>query len=716
MLTKRIALISAHKPFQRRALAGLMAAGASVDVFTNLAEFVNAKLKVHLVLFQFSDDIDKSVREFHKLGTKLSENVGIVAVVPKADLELVVELMQQPACMNVLVESETDAGVLAGVASRHLYGDIFGIEKHLPWGVRVYSMLVGDYQEKSVAIATISEFAAAMGVRRKYLEQIERVVDELLMNALYDAPVDEEGQPVFEKVSTRDRLGMRLEQKALLQYGCDGERFVVAVRDHYGTLEKKVILRYLDKCLHAEQQIDRKEGGAGLGLYIVMNSVTKYSVNLQPGVATEAVCTFDLKAPKQVLHQFNVFQEKVDSLGRLAGATTPTRSVAAAGRSRRSAAPMPLALKLALGGAVVLLMAAVGVLLYTQLKPVAKGSLIVKTDPPGAAIAVDGASRGVTSPQGLRVSDLRADRPHLVRAEKEGYEAAETLLRVTKGKASEYVFQLEALSSRLVVRSQPGGARVLVDGKDTGQLTPASLKLPPNRTVLLGIRKDDYEPYEKKIQTPAPGKSLEVPVVILKPSSDWATVRVLSRPPGARVFVNGVMQQGRTPVEHLAITAGRPMTIELRLDGYVPWKTTVELAAQASTTLRAVLEPAGYLNLTTKPACDVVIDGKDRLRTPLRRQPLAVGTHRLLLRSNRPYISKVLNVKLTHKALVDKTLVFGVVTVAGPQYRIDVGGRLTSRVGLMPGTRRIVVVNRETKERKIKRVTVLAGRTVTVQW
>ena len=88
-------------------------------------------------------------------------------------------------------------------------------------------MLVGDYQEKSVAIAQVSDFATAMGVRRKYRESIEQVIDELLMNALYDAPVDRAGKPMFADMPTKSRIQLRMEQKAVIQYACDGNRFAV---------------------------------------------------------------------------------------------------------------------------------------------------------------------------------------------------------------------------------------------------------------------------------------------------------------------------------------------------------------------------------------------------------------------------------------------------------------------------------------------------------
>jgi hypothetical protein len=93
------------------------------------------------------------------------------------------------------------------------------------------AQLVGDYQEKSLCIAQLSQFAEQMGVRRKYREAIEQALDEMLMNALYDAPVDEHGKPIFSEIPTKTRISLRVEQKVVVQYACDGSRFAIGVRD-----------------------------------------------------------------------------------------------------------------------------------------------------------------------------------------------------------------------------------------------------------------------------------------------------------------------------------------------------------------------------------------------------------------------------------------------------------------------------------------------------
>jgi len=217
---------------------------------------------------------------------------------------------------------------VAAAMSKLLYGDLFGLEKVMSWGVRIYSTLVGDYNEKSMAIASVGDFAQAMGVRRKYREQIDQCIDEMLMNALYDAPVDDQGKPLFADVPVRERVLMRDDEKAVVQYGCDGDRFAVSVRDAFGTLRKETILYYLDKCLHAPEgeQIDRKAGGAGLGLYLIANSATDVSFHIFAGSATEVICSFDLSAQRAQLRSLGIFEEQIESARTTSPVTTiPTR-------------------------------------------------------------------------------------------------------------------------------------------------------------------------------------------------------------------------------------------------------------------------------------------------------------------------------------------------------------------------------------------------------
>ena len=337
MIARRIIVVAPEKAFAKRLAIALMAAGGVVDMhhsFAEIGELHAALLVVHLE--------GELATEAAQVIARLEGNTRVIAILPRANLAAVVDIMHaSDRVTGMIVAEDLEAPRLSAMATRALVGDIFGLEKLVPWGTRVHSLLVADYQEKSLCIAQVSEFAEAIGVRRKYREAIEQCLDEMLMNALYDAPVDEEGRQIFAEIPTKTRVTLRLEQKAIVQFACDGSRFALGVRDAFGTLERATVLRYLHKCLHAEQQIDRKTGGAGLGLYLVTSSSTEVYFNVLPGVATEAICTFDLDAPKLQLQSFGFFVEKIDATGRLAGPSRKLPTGAHHPVERRAPPPAP---------------------------------------------------------------------------------------------------------------------------------------------------------------------------------------------------------------------------------------------------------------------------------------------------------------------------------------------------------------------------------------
>jgi hypothetical protein len=690
----------------------LSAAGATVEMMPIPTDLMKEEKGCSLLVYDFGNDPEKEKEPFRKALEKLEADGVAVAIISEPDLELMIELLALPRCENVVVKESADSATLAGAAARHLWGDVFGLEKHIPWGVRVYSMLVGDYQEKSVAIATISDFAASLGVRRKYLENIEKVVDELLMNALYDAPVDDTSQISAKAPARRgsdDALSDKLEQKAVVQYACDGQRFVVSVRDNYGTLKKETVLQYLDKCLHADQQIDRKEGGAGLGLYIVTNSVSRYMINVNPGTATEAVCVLDLTTPKLALHSFGVYKEKMEAAARL-DPTGPTIVEPVAPAARRPA-PMPKGLKAVVVAAVALLLVAVGVLLWKQLDEPPTGTLLIETRPPGANVRVDGTLRGVTDSESKTIiSGLDATRPHVVRAEKEGYEPAQAVVRVSEEGRTTQRFRLEPLAVRLFVDSRPKGARILADGTDTGKITPAVIEVKPRSTHEIALKLEDYEVATRTIKSGDPGERQRMEVVNLRVSADWGSLRILSNPPGARVFIDGTMQRGRTPIESLAVRADKRITLELRHEDYATYREALTVEPRQEAVIRATLEKAGTLTLMTKPSCRAVIDDEITLRTPFESHPLAVGRHRVELRSSWPFISHSFQVRIHHRQNLEKRIEFGIVT-APRGYRIQRDGRTTRRMGLLPGSHTLILVDTESKKRFRVRIKVEAGQT-----
>ena len=212
MLAKRVIVVSADKSYGKQLATALKAAGGTVDTHLALGELGHGELQASLLCLHLDGVLASAGAE---IVPRLTGDARVIAVLPRSNLPAVVDIMQSSERIaGILVAEELDMRELSAMATRVLAGDIFGLEKLVPWGTKVYSTLVGDYQEKSVCIAQMSEFAELMGVRRKYREAIEQCVDEMLMNALYDAPVDEQGKQIFTEIPIKTRISLRVEQKA----------------------------------------------------------------------------------------------------------------------------------------------------------------------------------------------------------------------------------------------------------------------------------------------------------------------------------------------------------------------------------------------------------------------------------------------------------------------------------------------------------------------
>jgi hypothetical protein len=570
VLARRIIAVSPDKAFGKQLATALKAAGGTVDLFQKLDDLAKGEITATLVVLHLDGEMATAAAE---ILPRLSGDSKLIAVLPKSNLAAIVDTMQSSDRLaGVLMAENFDSRQLSAMATRVISGDIFGLEKMVTWGTLIHSQLVGDYQEKSLCISQISAFAELMGIRRKYREAIEQCIDEMLMNALYDAPVDEQGKPIFSEIPTKTRISLRVEQKVVVQYACDGKQFAVSVRDAFGTLERNTVLRYLHKCLHSEQQIDRKVGGAGLGLYLMTNSSTTVYFNVLPGVATEAVCVFDLETPKLQLEKFGFFHEKIDAGGRLAaGASRRLPSTAGFPVERRrnpAPPPPPRGLIAALSVAIVAVLALVGVAAYPRIFPSQQlAKVTFTTIPPGATIEIEGRNEG-TATDGTLVRDLEVGRAVPVVARLEGYEPRTEVVQPQAG-GSHVTLELQARSATVILDSQPTGATVSLDGNELGT-TPLTLTtLPPSTSAQLVLKKTGYRPATVAVDVPGPGKELRV-VQPLAVSDELARVKLVSEPLGAQVYQNGQLLAGvQTPAEVL-VEAGKVQRFMLALPGHVP--------------------------------------------------------------------------------------------------------------------------------------------------
>jgi hypothetical protein len=299
---RRVLAISNDLDQLRRIVATLERAGAEVDAVRS-PEAISADVIPHRYIFCAASGGEAT--SLGGLVPKLRDRAHVTIVTPEASLADLTSYLHDDRVNHVVVGDDLEDGVFV-TAQKLLTGDIFGIEKYLPEGTPVHYARLRDFEGRGRAIQTVLDFAEHQKMRRQVRGAIGSVAEELLMNALYDAPVDANGKSVFADIDPHDRTTSRSPRPVSIRYAASEDLFAIAVRDRFGRLAKNTILAYIEKCITAPDQIDRKTYGAGLGIYLVANAAASYVINVAYGIATEVVCTFDrgAKTPLRLVGMF----------------------------------------------------------------------------------------------------------------------------------------------------------------------------------------------------------------------------------------------------------------------------------------------------------------------------------------------------------------------------------------------------------------------------
>jgi serine/threonine-protein kinase len=118
------------------------------------------------------------------------------------------------------------------------------------------------------------------------------------------------------------------------------------------------------------------------------------------------------------------------------------------------------------------------------------GQLTVNSTPEGAQITVDGQNDGSwMTPYNL--TGISAGQ-HTVTVSKPGYGTETRTIEVASASKSMLVIQLAPLTAQAAVASDPPGAAVILDGKDTGHVTPTQLTVDKAGSHTLLVRKQGY--------------------------------------------------------------------------------------------------------------------------------------------------------------------------------------------------------------------------------
>jgi len=187
-----------------------------------------------------------------------------------------------------------------GVTSEKLVsGDLFGLEKYLNPGSAIGQREVHDEAGKRSAIAEICSWAEGAGARRPLIHRIASVADELLMNAMIDAPRESQPTLAYDPAAPMHR--------AMLRWGGDTAQLAISVDDRFGAIRQRDVIEHVRRARADRGRPNLGDPGAGLGLYLVLANVSSLVVNLDPGRRTEVIALFELGRRRKRNTSLHVF-------------------------------------------------------------------------------------------------------------------------------------------------------------------------------------------------------------------------------------------------------------------------------------------------------------------------------------------------------------------------------------------------------------------------
>jgi hypothetical protein len=296
MLGKSVLVFSLDKRAGRPVVTSLRATGNEVlpvDEMDDVVELLSCSA-VDAAVVECDD-----AESFGRLVDRVEDQVPIVALSRSSEPLDLLHLVCSHGAHHVIARrgDAFDPGEVTTTVEKILRRDVFGADKYVSgFGVELNTRELRGAGDRDDLVSMVTDYVASLGAGKEVAAAMGAIADELATNAIYNAPRDQSGQSRYGHVDRRDKIELDSWERPTVQFGSDGRRFVIAVTDEFGALSPARIRSRLRDCIQGTEQIEDKRGGAGLGVYTVLQSCNQLVFNLSPGRRTEVLAVADISS------------------------------------------------------------------------------------------------------------------------------------------------------------------------------------------------------------------------------------------------------------------------------------------------------------------------------------------------------------------------------------------------------------------------------------
>ncbi|MBF0286743.1 MAG: hypothetical protein HQM14_02920 [SAR324 cluster bacterium] len=313
--SKNVLLADTEKKQQIIAKMALGGTGVELDIASSLEEGLQLlEEKVYDIICTNAEMIELSERAVEQY-----PEIKSVFMTSDDASTYLATLQQYPFLSNIVSRIDEDRTFtlknITTTIRKLITNDYFGLEKYLNWGVEVHEIPVTGSKTRSDLVDQMEEDFQKLGVRKQIINKCSAVAEELMMNAIYDAPIDAEGNSLYNHLPRTTEVVLNAEEQGVFRYACDGLLVAISVKDPFGAFGRDTILHYLESCYKGRSgSLQEGKGGAGRGLFYIMETADLMVFNIKPKIQTEVIAIFNIdpNKPKRTkgtsFHYF--YQEK----------------------------------------------------------------------------------------------------------------------------------------------------------------------------------------------------------------------------------------------------------------------------------------------------------------------------------------------------------------------------------------------------------------------
>lgn len=170
--------------------------------------------------------------------------------------------------------------------------ELFGLDKYMVWGAETRSYTLGDTAERDDAVGMVTRDVLGVGLSERIGSLVSVITDELIANALYLAPRDDNHRRHRASEERARSRPLRGRDVVTVRWATDARYLAIEVRDRWGTLDPHSVARRL-----ATGRLNKTAapGDAGMGLALAHACCNQFVIDLEPEVMTEVIALLDVR-------------------------------------------------------------------------------------------------------------------------------------------------------------------------------------------------------------------------------------------------------------------------------------------------------------------------------------------------------------------------------------------------------------------------------------